>query len=41
MRQLLEADRQMRAGIRGITKVRADVIVGGLLPLFSCPAIIN
>ena len=28
MRQLLEADRQTRAGIRGITKVRADVIVG-------------
>ena len=35
MRQLLEADRQTRAGIRGITKVRADVIVGGLLPLIS------
>ena len=35
MRQLLETDRQTRAGIRGITKVRADVIVGGLLPLIS------
>lgn len=35
MRQLLEVDRQTRAGIRGITKVRADVIVGGLLPLIS------
>lgn len=35
MRQLLEADRQTRAGIHGITKVRADVIVGGLLPLIS------
>ncbi len=35
MRQLLEEDRQTRAGIRGITKVRADVIVGGLLPLIS------
>lgn len=35
MRQLLEVDRQTRADIRGITKVRADVIVGGLLPLIA------
>lgn len=35
MRQLLEVDRQTRAGIRGITKARADVIVGGLLPLIA------
>ncbi|WP_076460826.1 Ppx/GppA phosphatase family protein [Limosilactobacillus caccae] len=35
MHQLLEGDRQMRAGIRGITKGRADVVVGGLLPLFT------
>lgn len=35
MHQLLEVDRQTRADIRGITKARADVIVGGLLPLIA------
>ena len=32
---LLEIDRQARANIHGITKTRADVIVGGLLPIVT------
>lgn len=35
MHRLLEVGRDDRAEIRGITKGRADVIVGGLLPLFA------
>lgn len=35
MHELLEADRSTRAGIRGVTKARADVIIGGLLPLLA------
>ena len=35
MQQLLRSSRSERAGIRGVNKERADVIVGGLLPLMS------
>lgn len=35
MHELLETDRAGRAAIRGINKERADVIVGGLLPLLA------
>lgn len=35
MHELLENDRTGRAAIRGINKERADVIVGGLLPLLA------
>ena len=35
MHQLLESSREERAQMRGITKDRADVIVGGLLPLMA------
>lgn len=35
MHRLLEVGRDGRAEIRGITKGRADVIIGGLLPLFA------
>ena len=35
MHELLEGDRASRAAIRGVTWERADVIVGGLLPLLS------
>ncbi len=33
--KLLRSSRSERAGIRGVNKERADVIVGGLLPLMS------
>lgn len=35
MHELLEADRDSRANLRGVMKERADVIVGGLLPLLA------
>ncbi len=35
MHELLEGDRASRAAIRGVTRERADVIVGGLLPLLA------
>lgn len=35
MYELLETDREGRANIRGINSSRADVIVGGLLPLMA------
>lgn len=35
MHQLLESNRQQRAQVRGINKDRADVIIGGLLPLMA------
>ncbi|MDO4902651.1 MAG: Ppx/GppA family phosphatase [Limosilactobacillus sp.] len=35
MHELLETDKEGRAAIRGINKERADVIVGGLLPLLA------
>ena len=35
MHQLLEADRATRASIRGVMKERADVVIGGLLPLVA------
>lgn len=35
MHQLLEADRATRASIRGVMKERADVVIGGLLPLLA------
>lgn len=35
MRQLLRSSKSERASIRGVNKERADVIVGGLLPLMS------
>lgn len=35
MHELLATDRDGRAGIRGINSSRADVIVGGLLPLMA------
>ena len=35
MQQLLRSSRSERAKIRGVNKERADVIVGGLLPLMS------
>lgn len=35
MHQLLEVDRATRASIRGVMKERADVIIGGLLPLLA------
>lgn len=35
MHQLLEADQATRANIRGVMKARADVVIGGLLPLLA------
>ena len=35
MHQLVEADQATRAQVRGVMKARADVIVGGLLPLLA------
>lgn len=35
MHQLVEADQATRAQMRGVMKARADVIVGGLLPLLA------
>lgn len=35
MHELLECDRAGRAAIHGVTKERADVIIGGLLPLLA------
>lgn len=35
MHELLEYDRSSRAAIRGVNKERADVIIGGLLPLLA------
>lgn len=35
MHQLLEADQATRANIRGVMKERADVVIGGLLPLLA------
>lgn len=35
MHQLLKSNRQQRAQVRGINKDRADVIIGGLLPLMA------
>lgn len=35
MHQLIEADQATRAQTRGVMKARADVIIGGLLPLLA------
>ena len=35
MHHLLEADQATRANIRGVMKARADVVIGGLLPLLA------
>ena len=35
MHQLLEVDQATRAKIRGVMKERADVVIGGLLPLLA------